>query len=215
MAWPSTSRPSRPSAGPLCRTVRAPALDHLRRASSGTQLVVHDAAAKADIESPSTCAGQSSVPYRHRPCTVREDASPQARDDGGAGESSRVRQEARSSLGGGGIVSTRYLYVDGHVKEYSGSERCRSTTALSDASRPRCAHVLCRRPSRSPAPLPERAALCQPGHAMPGIVLQSGRSLAKELHVIFDRGGFDHRLFKWLDSERIGFVTYQRDDQIF
>ena len=46
---------------------------------------------------------------------------------------------------------------------------------------------------------------------MPGIVAAIREILGKgRFTVIFDRGGFDHRLFKWLDSERIGFVTYQR-----
>ena len=76
---------------------------------------------------------------------------------------------------------------------------------------PRCPHVFCRRPSRSPAPLPERAAFCQPGPRHAGNRgCNQGGPRQKEVQVIFDRGGFDHRLFKWLDSERIGFVTYQR-----
>ena len=50
-------------------------------------------------------------------------------------------------------------------------------------------------------------------NAMPDIVTAIRQVLGKrKFTVIFDRGGFDHKLFMWLDSQHIGFITYQRGE---
>jgi transposase len=111
-----------------------------------------------------------------------------------------------------GIVSTRYLYVDGHVKEYSGERAVQEYYSSKRRVATPGVHTyfvgdLAGRPLLYLSePLSANLA-----HAMPGIVAAIREVLGKgRFTVIFDRGGFDHRLFKWLDSERIGFVTYQR-----
>jgi len=111
-----------------------------------------------------------------------------------------------------GIVSTRYLYVDGHVKEYSVKRAVQEYYSSKRRVATPGVHTyfvgdLAGRPLLYLSePLSANLA-----HAMPGIVAAIREILGKgRFTVIFDRGGFDHRLFKWLDSERIGFVTYQR-----
>jgi hypothetical protein len=111
-----------------------------------------------------------------------------------------------------GIVSTRYLYVDGHVKEYSGKRAVQEYYSSKRRVATPGVHTyfvgdLAGRPLLYLSePLSANLA-----HAMPGIVAAIREILGKgRFTVIFDRGGFDHRLFMWLDSERIGFVTYQR-----
>ncbi len=49
--------------------------------------------------------------------------------------------------------------------------------------------------------------------AMPDIVAAIRQVLGnRKFTLVFDRGGFDHKLFMWLDAERIGFITYQRGE---
>ena len=48
---------------------------------------------------------------------------------------------------------------------------------------------------------------------MPDIVAAIRQVLAnRKFTLVFDRGGFDHKLFMWLDTEHIGFITYQRGE---
>ena len=49
--------------------------------------------------------------------------------------------------------------------------------------------------------------------AMPDIVTAIRQVLGnRKFTLVFDRGGFDHKLFMWLDAERIGFITCQRGE---
>lgn len=113
-----------------------------------------------------------------------------------------------------GIVSTHFLYVDGHMKAYSGKRPVQEfystkrrlaipgvhTYFVGDQSgRPLlCLHG------------PLSASL---SNAMPDIVVAIREVLGRrKFTLVFDRGGFDHKLFMWLDAERIGFITYQRGE---
>ena len=50
--------------------------------------------------------------------------------------------------------------------------------------------------------------------AMPRIVAAIREAIGEErtFTIIFDRGGYDSKLFAWLDAQGIGFITYQRGE---
>jgi hypothetical protein len=110
------------------------------------------------------------------------------------------------------VVATAYLYVDGHMKVYSGKRRLEE---LWNAQR------------RMPLPgVITYAVGDQRGRPLLLVSEGVGPSLAKSMPrvvaavreaigtrpftVIFDRGGYDGKLFTWLREQQIGFITYQR-----
>ena len=111
-----------------------------------------------------------------------------------------------------GMVATAYLYVDGHMKAYSGIRRLQEVYN-----------------SQRRMPLPGvHTYFVADQHGRPLLFLaeELSANLAKAMPrivevikqavggggftVIFDRGGYNGELFAWLDSEHIGFITYQR-----
>lgn len=113
-----------------------------------------------------------------------------------------------------GLVATAYLYVDGHMKTYTGKRKLAE----------------CWNPQRR-MPLPglltyfvndqqgrpllfvteeANASLAQ---AMPRVVAAIREAVGERpFTVIFDRGGYDGNLFAWLQGEGIDFITYQRGE---
>ena len=112
----------------------------------------------------------------------------------------------------GGFVAVAYLYVDGHMKAYTGKRRL-AEVWNSQRRMPlpgvHTYHVA----DGDGRPL---LFLTEPlstnlAKAMPRIVdairdAVGGRTFS----VIFDRGGYDGRLFAWLTAQSIGFITYAR-----
>lgn len=111
-----------------------------------------------------------------------------------------------------GVIATAYLYVDGHMKAYTGK---RKLAEVWNAQR------------RMPLPgLLSYFVNDQQGRPLLFITEEANASLAQALPkvvaairevvgdrgftVIFDRGGYDGKLFGWLQQERIDFITYQR-----
>ena len=113
-----------------------------------------------------------------------------------------------------GVIATAYLYVDGHVKAYTGKRKLAE----------------CWNPQRR-MPLPGILSYFvndQQGRPLLFITEEANASLAQVMPkmvaairkvvgegrftVIFDRGGFDGKLFTWLQQEGIDFITYQRGD---
>jgi hypothetical protein len=112
----------------------------------------------------------------------------------------------------GGAVATAYLYVDGHMKVYSGK---RKLAEIWNSQR------------RMPlAGLMTYFVGDQQGRPLLFITEEAGRSLIvtmpkivaairdalgrRPFTVIFDRGGYNGALFKWLQQEGVPFITYQR-----
>jgi transposase len=110
------------------------------------------------------------------------------------------------------VVSTAVLYVDGHAKVYSGKRR------LAEIWNPQ---------RRMPLPgVIEYFVGDQRGRPMLTVSDAVSPSLARSLPrvvravrevtgdrpltLVFDRGGYDGKLFTWLGQEHIDFVTYQR-----
>ena len=111
-----------------------------------------------------------------------------------------------------GIVATRYLYVDGHMKVYTGKRRLQEfynsqrRLAIPGVH----AYFVGDRNGRPLLYVNEKLPAYL-GNAVPDIVAAIRQVVGKrKFTLIFDRGGFDHKLFMWLDKERIGFVTYQQ-----
>jgi len=113
-----------------------------------------------------------------------------------------------------GVIATAYLYVDGHVKAYTGKRKLAE----------------CWNPHRR-MPLPGLLTYFvndQQGRPLLFITEEANTSLAqvmpkivacirevvgeRRFTVIFDRGGFDGKLFAWLHQEGIDFITYQRGE---
>ena len=112
----------------------------------------------------------------------------------------------------GGLVATAYLYVDGHMKVYTGK---RKLAEYWNAQR------------RMPLPGQETYFVGdQQGRPLLFVTDEVDGSLAKAMRqvvpairkvvgersftVVFDRGGYDGKLFAWLREERIDFITYQK-----
>jgi hypothetical protein len=111
-----------------------------------------------------------------------------------------------------GMVATAYLYIDGHMKAYSGKRRLAEMWN-----------------SQRRMPLPGVHSYFvgdQDGRPLLFLTEQLSANLAKAMPavikvirdvvgerpftVIFDRGGYDGKLFSWLTEQDIGFITYQR-----
>lgn len=112
----------------------------------------------------------------------------------------------------GGIVATAYLYIDGHMQAYTGKRRLEKvwnskrrmplpgihTYHVGDAG------------GRPLLFLAEQIST-NLAKAMPRIVAAIREVVAERpFTVIFDRGGYDGKLFSWLTGEHISFITYQR-----
>jgi len=111
-----------------------------------------------------------------------------------------------------GLVGDAYLYVDGHMKLYTGKKHLQEVW-----------HSQRRMPlpgintyfvgDGKGRPLLFVAEDISPNlaKAMPRIVAVIRQVLGeRRFCLVFDRGGFDHKLFSWLVAEGIDFITYQR-----
>ncbi|MGH8933519.1 MAG: putative transposase [Egibacteraceae bacterium] len=111
-----------------------------------------------------------------------------------------------------GIVATAYLYVDGHMQVYSGKRRLQQvwnsqrrmplpgvhTYHVADAN------------GRPLLFLTEQLS-ANLAKAMPRVIAAIRAVLdERPFTVVFDRGGYDGKLFSWLDGEHISFITYQK-----
>jgi hypothetical protein len=114
-----------------------------------------------------------------------------------------------------GIVDTAYLYIDGHMQAYSGKRRLEkvwSTKRRMPLPGINTYHV----GDMSGRPLlfvTERLST-NLAKAMPDIIATIRDALGEDatFTVVFDRGGYDGQLFSWLDSQGIGFITYDKGD---
>ena len=112
-----------------------------------------------------------------------------------------------------GIIATQYLYVDGHKKSYSGKRPVQFYSSKHRLAMPGVhAYFVGDKNGRPLLYLNEQLS-AHLAKAMPDIVAAIRQVLGnRKFTLVFDRGGFDHKLFMWLDTERIGFLTYQRGE---
>ena len=109
------------------------------------------------------------------------------------------------------MIATAYLYIDGHMKVYTGKRKLEEiwnsqrrmplpgfATYFVGDQRGRPLLVVAEQAGRS---------LVQ---AMPRIVAEIRRAVGdRRFVIVFDRGGYDHKLFEWLTGEGVDFITYQ------
>ena len=110
------------------------------------------------------------------------------------------------------LVGTAYLYVDGHMKVYSGK---RTLADVWNAQRrmplPGVLSYFVNDQQGRPLLFVTEEANASLAKAMPAVIAAIRGVLGeRRFTVIFDRGGYDSKLFSWLRAEGIDFITYQR-----
>ncbi|MGH9008561.1 MAG: putative transposase [Acidimicrobiia bacterium] len=111
-----------------------------------------------------------------------------------------------------GMVATAYLYVDGHMKVYSGKRRLQEIwNSQRRMPLPGVNTYFVNDAEGRPLLFLTEALSTNLAKAMPRIVDAIREVIGERpFTVIFDRGGYDGKLFKWLTEQKIGFITYQR-----
>ncbi|MGC8474083.1 MAG: putative transposase [Candidatus Dormibacteria bacterium] len=109
------------------------------------------------------------------------------------------------------VVATAYLYVDGHMKAYSGKRKL-AECWNSQRRMPLpgvLTHFVNDLQGRPLLFVTEEANVTL-AKAMPRVVQEIRKVLGdRSFTVIFDRGGYEGELFTWLRQEEIDFITYQ------
>jgi len=114
-----------------------------------------------------------------------------------------------------GVIDTAYLYVDGHMQAYTGKRRLEkvwSTKRRMPLPGIHTYHV--GDITGRPLLFVTEQVSTNLAKAMPRIVAAIREAIGQDRHftIIFDRGGYDSKLFTWLDAQAIGFITYQRGE---
>ncbi|HYR62424.1 MAG TPA: transposase [Actinomycetota bacterium] len=126
----------------------------------------------------------------------------------------RFLERLSAAFVGSGMLDTAYLYVDGHLQVYTGKAKL----AHQWSTRQR---IACRGLMRYFVnDAKGRPLLFVPGElsgslakALPAVVEAVREVLGdRPFTLVFDRGGYDAKLFAWLRREEIDFITYQKGD---
>ena len=112
------------------------------------------------------------------------------------------------------VVATAYLYVDGHMKAYSGKRKLAECwNSKKKIPEPGVLTHFVNDLHGRPLLFVTEEANVTLAKAMPRVVREIRRVLGdRHFTVIFDRGGYDGELFTWLVKEKIDFITYQQGD---
>jgi transposase len=111
-----------------------------------------------------------------------------------------------------GIVATAYLYVDGHMKIYTGKRRLQEVwNSQRRMPLPGVHTYFVGDQHGRPLLFLTETLSANLAKAMPRVV-ETVREVVgdRPFTMVFDRGGYDGKLFTWLVSEGIGFITYQK-----
>jgi len=111
-----------------------------------------------------------------------------------------------------GMVGTAYLYVDGHMKVYTGKKHLAEVwNSQRRMPLPGIHTYFVGDAEGRPLLFVSEELSANLAKAMPRLV-EAIREVVgdRRFCVIFDRGGYDGKLFSWLQAEHIDFVTYQR-----
>lgn len=113
-----------------------------------------------------------------------------------------------------GLVNASYLYVDGHVKVYSGS---RLVPEVWDSHRrmplPGIVQYFVNDLRGRPLLVVSEEVRGNLAKSLPSVIAAVREVVGdRRFTVIFDRGGFDGQLFNWLVEQKLDFITYQRGD---
>jgi hypothetical protein len=109
-------------------------------------------------------------------------------------------------------VATAYLYVDGHMKTYTGKRRLQEVwNSQRRMPLPGIHSYFVGDAAGRPLLFLAEPLSANLAKAMPRIVGAVREVVGdRRFTMIFDRGGYDGKLFTWLNDEHIGFITYQR-----
>lgn len=112
----------------------------------------------------------------------------------------------------GGIVATAYLYIDGHMKAYTGKRKLAEVwNSQRRMPLPGVESYFVGDNQGRPLLFLTEEISTNLAKAMPRIVEAIREVLGdRPFTIIFDRGGYDGKLFGWLDEQNISFITYQR-----
>ena len=121
-----------------------------------------------------------------------------------------------------GLLQTNYLYVDGHVKDYSGT---RLVPEVWNSHRrmplPGIVQYFVNDVGGRPLLVVTEEVRGNLAKSLPKVIAEVRKVLGDQhFTVIFDRGGYDGQLFTWLVEQGLDFITYQRgevhlDDNLF
>jgi transposase len=111
-----------------------------------------------------------------------------------------------------GVVATAYLYVDGHMKAYTGKRKLAECwNAQRRMPLPGVETYFVNDPQGRPLLFVIEEANASLAQAMPKVVAAIREVVGERpFTAVFDRGGYDGKLFAWLKAEQIDFITYQR-----
>lgn len=111
-----------------------------------------------------------------------------------------------------GVVATAYLYVDGHMKVYSGKRRLAQVwNSQRRMPLPGVHSYFVGDADGKPLLFLTEELSTNLAKAMPRIIEAIKEVVGeRRFTVIFDRGGYDGKLFAWLTEHHITFITYQR-----
>ena len=112
------------------------------------------------------------------------------------------------------IVTTAVLYVDGHAKVYSGKRRLEEVwNPQRRMPLPGVVEYFVGDQRGRPLLTVNDAVSPSLARSLPRVVRAVREVIGdRPLTLVFDRGGFDGKLFTWLGEQHIDFITYQRGD---
>ena len=113
-----------------------------------------------------------------------------------------------------GLLNASYLYVDGHMKVYSGKRLVQEVwNSQRRMPLPGIEQYFVNDLRRRPLLVVSQDISGNLAKSFPQVVAAIRQVLGERgFTVIFDRGGYDGKLFAWLGQEKIDFITYQRGD---
>jgi transposase len=109
------------------------------------------------------------------------------------------------------MIATAYLYVDGHTKVYTGKRKLREIwNSQRRMPLPGFASYFVGDQRGRPLLFVAEQAGSSLVEAMPRVVAEIRRAVGeRRFTLVFDRGGYDSKLFEWLAGEGVDFITYQ------
>jgi hypothetical protein len=113
-----------------------------------------------------------------------------------------------------GLVNATYLYVDGHVKVYNGT---RLVPEVWNSHRrmplPGIVQYFVNDLRGRPLLVVTEEVRGNLAKSLPQVITAVRKVVGSQrFTVIFDRGGYDGQLFKWLVEQGLDFITYQRGE---
>jgi hypothetical protein len=112
-----------------------------------------------------------------------------------------------------GLVATAYLYIDGHIKAYTGKRKLAECwNAQRRMPLPGLLSYFVNDVKGRPLLFVTEEANASLAEVMPKIVAAIRKVVTTPFTVIFDRGGYDGKLFTELKGDGIDFITYQRGE---